>query len=136
MSQTYIPASLRNLVKERASHCCEYCLVHEDDVLLPHECDHVVLQQHGETEAANLALACIHCNRKKGPNIASVDPETNRVIPLFNPRVDDWDEHIRLNTAYIQRLTSIGRATLQLLDLNAFVRIRSREHLVTIGRYP
>jgi len=44
-------------------------------VLLPHQPDHIIARQHGgQTTADNLAFACIHCNRHKGPNIASIDP--------------------------------------------------------------
>lgn len=137
MSQSYIALLLRTLVKERAAFRCEYCLVHEDDVLLPHQYDHIIAEQHGgKTEAANLALACIHCNRKKGPNIASLDPETMQLVTLYNPRIHLWNDHFRLHGAYIQPLTPLGRATAHLLGLNDFDRIQSRENLVIIGRYP
>jgi hypothetical protein len=137
VSQTYIPLPLRNLIRSRANFHCEYCLVHEDDVLLPHEYDHVVAEQHGgKTEADNLALACIHCNRKKGPNIASIDPETKQLVTLFHPRVHAWDDHFLVHEAYIRPLTSIGRATVHLLGLNDFDRLQSRENLVMVGRYP
>ena len=39
MSQR-IPRSLRSHVRQRAGHCCEYCLIHEDDCIYPHEPDH------------------------------------------------------------------------------------------------
>lgn len=75
MSRSYIPAPIRRSVIDRAAGRCEYCLVHDEDVLLPHEPDHIIAEQHGgKTELDNLALACIHCNRRKGPNIASTDP--------------------------------------------------------------
>ncbi|MCB0064451.1 MAG: HNH endonuclease [Caldilineaceae bacterium] len=137
MSQTYIAQLLRALVRERANYRCEYCLVHEDDGLLPHECDHIIAEQHGgKTEAENLAFACIHCNRKKGPNLASIDPETGQVVTLFNPRIHSWSKHFRIQEATIVPLTATGRATTNLLGLNAADRLLSRENLVQIGRYP
>jgi len=47
MSQGYISAALRQLVKERANARCEYCLVREGEVLLPHQPDHIIAEQHG-----------------------------------------------------------------------------------------
>src|SRR5262245_35673880 len=44
-------------------------------------------------EASNLALACFDCNRYKGSDLASLDPETGSLTPLFNPRLDDWSTH-------------------------------------------
>ena len=91
MSGSHIPAALRRLVWERANGRCEYCLVHDDDVLLAHQPDHIIAEQHGgPTAAENLALACVHCNRRKGPNIASIDPDSGQLTPLFNPRTQIW----------------------------------------------
>jgi len=137
VSQQYIPLALRKIVKERAKYCCEYCLVCEEDVLLAHHIDHIVAEQHGgETVLENLACACIHCNRNKGPNIASIDLETRQLVPLFHPRTDNWHEHFKLDIAYIQPLTSIARATVRLLQLNQPERIRIRQALIAVGRYP
>jgi hypothetical protein len=41
----------------------------------------------------NLALACWACNLKKGPNLTGLDPETEEIISLFNPRKDRWADH-------------------------------------------
>ena len=73
MSKTYIPASLRREVIERAEQRCEYCLIHADDFLHRHEVDHVVAEKHrGVTNAANLAYACFACNRNKGSDLGSL----------------------------------------------------------------
>jgi len=137
VSQTYIATALRKSIKERAGYHCEYCLVHEDDSLISHECDHIIAEQHGgETESENLAFACMHCNRKKGANIASIDPETRQLAPLFNQRTHVWHEHFNIHQAEIKPLTPIGRATVYLLGLNDQERVRSRANLVDIGRYP
>jgi 5-methylcytosine-specific restriction endonuclease McrA len=43
----------------------------------PHEIDHIIAKKHGgRTEAENLALSCTLCNKYKGSDPASVDPET------------------------------------------------------------
>lgn len=137
MSHTHVPATLRRLVSERAFNRCEYCLVHDEDVLLPHQPDHIIAEQHGgATTAENLALACIHCNRHKGPNIASLDPISGQLTPLFNPRTQTWSDHFALEGPYIRALPSIGRVTIRLLDLNHPDRIRVRQALIEAGRYP
>jgi 5-methylcytosine-specific restriction endonuclease McrA len=59
-----VPASLRQLVAERAAYRCEYCLLPQAVVLHRHEPDHIVPIQHGgETHENNLALACLCCNQ-------------------------------------------------------------------------
>jgi 5-methylcytosine-specific restriction endonuclease McrA len=61
---------------------------------LPFHIDHVIARQHGGLEdLENLALACVHCNRFKRPNIAGFDTETNQVVRLFHPRTDLWSQH-------------------------------------------
>lgn len=39
---TYIPASLRQAVAERAQHKCEYCRLDERYSIFSHEIDHIV----------------------------------------------------------------------------------------------
>jgi HNH endonuclease len=81
--------------------------------------DHVVARQHGgETTLENLALACLHCNQRKGPNIAGMDPETAELVQLFHPRRNQWAEHFEWNGADLIGKTKIGRATIQVLAMN------------------
>ena len=137
MSETHIPAPLRRVVVERARGLCEYCGVHGDDVLFPHEVDHIIAEQHGgATEPENLTLACFHCNRRKGPNIASIDPSTDAVVTLFHPRRERWWEHFAHDHARIIPLTATGRATAGLLGFNRADRLQAREALARVDRYP
>jgi len=132
-----IPAALRRAIWERADRRREYCLVHDDDGLLPHEPDHIVARQHhGPTRSENLALACFECNRFKGTNLSSVDPESGEVTLLFHPRNDRWEEHFRLEGAKIVPLTGKGRATARLLQLNSDARLADRDSLILQRRYP
>ncbi len=67
MSQTYVPAALRRLVRMRAGERCEYCLIPENASFAPHQVDHVIAEKHGGlTDANNLALSCVLCNMCKG----------------------------------------------------------------------
>ena len=132
-----ISTSLRREVSERAGGQCEYCLVHSRDTLLPHEPDHILAEKHGgETVLDNLALACFHCNRHKGSDISSVDPDTHRLTPLFNPRTQNWSYHFKLEGAEIVPLTPEGRVTVLILKLNHPERVRVRQVLIDIKQYP
>jgi hypothetical protein len=64
-------------------------------------------------------MACFHCNRFKGPNIAGLDPASGQFVRLFHPRTDLWAEHFRFDGARLVGLTPVGRATIQVLAMNA-----------------
>lgn len=84
MAEAYISSELRMLVRQRAAETCEYCLVAEAYSFFPHEMDHITSLQHGgETVAENLALACILCNKRKGTNLTSIDPQMGRLCRCF-----------------------------------------------------
>ena len=107
---SYIPAALRQLVVERANGRCEYCLYPEEASLLAFEMEHIVSEKHGGvTEAENLALACPYCNRAKGADLASIDPETNELTAFYNPRTQTWSDHFVLQGAEIAPLTAFGQ---------------------------
>lgn len=134
MSTTYIPVALRRQVFERAKGCCEYCLIPNLVAFAPHEIDHIIAEKHGGlTESQNLALACTLCNKYKGSDLASVDPETSEIVPLYNPRQDQWNQHFLLNGAEFVPLTATGRVTVRLLQLNRFDRIEERQLLLQAG---
>ena len=137
MSLSYIPTALRNKVRKRAKNRCEYCLLAEADAFFSHEADHIIAEKHaGKTTAENLALACFDCNRFKGSDIASIDVRSGKLTPLFNPRVQVWREHFKVEGGRIIPLTPVGRVTEQLLKLNLEVRVEAREMLAKSGRYP
>ena len=121
---------------ERAEGRCEYCLMPQSASAFEHEPDHIVPIQHGgETKANNLALACMRCNRRKGPNVGSFDPQTGALVPFFNPRSQVWKKHFRLDDAIIQPLTPEARVTVKILQLNDEQRVEERERLIALGLY-
>jgi hypothetical protein len=137
MTMPAIPPALRHLVFERVQGKCEYCLIHHDVSIYSHEVDHIIALKHGgQTQAGNLAVACLPCNRSKGSDLTTFDPLSNTIVPLFNPRQHTWSEHFTLDAAVIVGLTPIGRATVVLLKLNAPTRLLHRRVLVAQGRYP
>ena len=129
MSVTYIPASVRREVRERAGNRCEYCGIHEDDTQFGCEVDHILSEKHGgETTLGNLALACFYCNRNKGSDIASVrSADDATLVRFFSPRADRWDDHFeRADTGEIFPRTEIGRVTARIFGFNHEHRILER----------
>ena len=47
----------------------------------------------GATDMDNLAFARWRCDRHKGSDLTSFDPQTQQLSPLFNPRPQYWMEH-------------------------------------------
>ncbi|MDM8557458.1 HNH endonuclease [Candidatus Parabeggiatoa sp. HSG14] len=137
MSKTYIPLPLRRFVYERAQGCCEYCLIPDTFVLAAHQIDHIIAEKHGGlTEEDNLALSCAVCNKHKGSDLASIDPETKQIVPLYHPRRDCWNEHFKLHSARLISLTLTGNVTIRLLQLNRSDRIEERELLIMAKMFP
>ena len=136
MSKTYISASLRRTVSDRAQKCCEYCLIPEILALASYQVDHVIAEKHGgATTEENLALSCPLCNQAKGSDIASVDPETGETVRLYHPRQDNWADHFYLEnlSGAILPLTAIGRVTTQLLRINLTASLSTRQILAQAG---
>ena len=92
--------------------------------------EHVIPRQHGgDNNPSNLALACYHCNHNKGPNLTGIDPETELIIPLFNPRTQRWNEHFAQQGTEIVGLTPTGRTTVRVLAMNSDVQRELRAEL-------
>ena len=130
-------------VRRRASYHCGYCRVPQAAFRRPFHLEHVVAKQHGgTTELDNLALACWHCNLKKGPNLTGIDPETAQITHLFHPRKDRWEDHfgVAVGTLLplgieIRGLTATGRATIGVLGMNEEMRQMLRYELWLEGMY-
>jgi HNH endonuclease len=129
-------ADLIRQVWQRAQARCEYCRLPSALYPSPFQIDHVIAQQHGgPTVADNLALACIHCNRFKGPNIAGIDPHNGEIVRLFHPRRDIWAEHFVWDGPRLEALTPIARATIALLLINDPQVVAVRNALREEGRF-
>jgi hypothetical protein len=83
-----------------------------------------------KTIESNLALACTHCNRHKGPNIAGVDAASGQIVRLFNPRTDSWREHFEADGPHLRGKTAIGRTTVDVLAMNDADQLRVRSALL------
>ncbi|MFZ4703525.1 MAG: HNH endonuclease [Candidatus Methylumidiphilus sp.] len=135
MSRTHIPVSLRRLAYERAGGCCEYCGMSERFSFALHQIDHIIAEKHGgATMAENLALSCILCNKHKGSDLASIDPLTGKISPLFHPRSHVWLEHFAFEAdGRLVSATAEGRATIRLLQMNQPERVEERRLLREYG---
>jgi 5-methylcytosine-specific restriction endonuclease McrA len=130
-------ASIRKRARHRAGKKCEYCHLPEEFASTPFQIDHVIAEKHGgKTSLDNTAWSCLHCNSFKGPNIAGRDDVTQQVVPLFDPRHDDWDEHFSWDHAVLRGLTPVGRATVAVLRINLPYRVAVRASLIDEGCFP
>src|ERR671923_2839417 len=126
-----ISRSMQQQVRERAKGSCEYCHLPDTLTTLPFQIDHIIAEKHGgPTILENLAYCCLHCNAFKGPNIAGVDQETQQVVRLFHPRKDRGEEHFAWEGSRLLGRTSIGRATIAVLAMNARYRLEVRQALI------
>jgi len=127
----------RKLVAIRAANRCEYCRLHEDDMFVSFQIDHVIAQKHGGgNEIDNLAFTCPHCNQHKGSDLTTFIGRYDNIVLLFNPRKDRWDAHFETIEGEILPLSEVGIATIKLLQLNNVDLIILRKILSQIGRYP
>ena len=80
----YIPERIRSLAKERAKGCCEYCLIHESDLIFSGQIDHIIsLKKKKKTELDNLAYSCLICNVNKGTDVATYLHEEEEYVPFL-----------------------------------------------------
>ena len=129
--------SRRQRVIARAGNSCEYCQMPQGCTTLPHEVDHIRSQKlHGPTAMENLCLACAQCNSSKGTLASGYDPVTDDMVRLFNPRVDEWDEHFDWDGPLLVGKTATGRTTIDVLNINAPLRVEHRRLLIESKRFP
>jgi hypothetical protein len=85
---------IKQSVRERAKYLCEYC--HSLELLSANRftIDHIVPRSlGGSDDIENLALACRRCNERRYNFVAGIDPETQEIVPIFNPRQQQWGEN-------------------------------------------
>src|SRR5207248_6166772 len=91
-----VDAATPATIEERAGFRCEYCRLPVRGLIATFPIDHPTPRSNGGlTVLTNLALACPHCNGHKWAHTSAPDPTSAEVVPLFNPRVDRWEEHFQ-----------------------------------------
>ena len=135
--RAYISGSTKKLVIARAGHRCEYCRVLAYLSAFDYHIEHIIGLQHGGPNSPNnLAYCCSICNWKKGPNISTILKFGGTLIPLFNPRTQNWFDHFEAQNGHIKPLTPIGEATVKLLELNQRNKVEERAAMAQAGFYP
>ncbi len=124
-------------MRNRAGDLCEYCRLPQSAApFLRFHIEHNVALQHSvDNSLSNLALACPDCNRHKGPNIATISPEGDQLIRLFDPRKDNWFQHFYVQQGRIEGLSVVGEATARLLQMNSEDRADIRLELIEQGLF-
>jgi hypothetical protein len=103
----------------------------------PFHPDHIIPVKHrGRTEKQNLAWACFHCNLAKASNLAGVDPRSAKKVFLYDPRSHKWQRHFRWDGPILVGRTPIGRATIQVLNINDPDYVEARLALIEEGVFP
>jgi len=133
MTAEHVPATLQRRVRRRAGDRCEYCGLAQAMQEATFHVDHIEPRRAGgSTTLENLALACVSCSLRKGARVLGGDPATGEETRIFHPRSDEWGAHFEIGaTSEIIGRTAVGRATIDLLQLNrpVAVAIRSEERL-------
>ena len=130
---------LKALIFERARGCCEYCLSQVKYSPDPFSIEHIMPRSKGGSDDPdNLAWACMGCNGTKYNDTSAIDPITMEVVPLFNPRTQDWSAHFQwsMGLTHVFGRTAVGRATVEKLGLNREGLVNLREVLAAIGEHP
>ncbi len=139
MAKASIPPAMRDFVRSRARGYCEYCLVPSNFSPDTFPFDHIIpLALGGSTDPDNLALADGGCNGHKHSKTHHYDPLSSVYVPLFHPRLDKWHDHFEWNEdeTLILGVTSTGRATVDLLQVNRPANVNLRLLLKQVGLHP
>lgn len=130
---------LKDFILKRAKGLCEYCKSPANISSQPFVVEHITPKSKGgETIQDNLALSCQGCNNYKYNKITGTDSITNEEVPLFNPRVQNWEENFTWSDDVIEIIgtSSCGRATTEELKLNREELKNLRRLLAQVGKHP
>ncbi len=139
MANGVIPTAMRQYVCTRAHGLCEYCFSPAMYSPGAFSVDHIIPSSlGGETVPDNLAYCCNGCNGHKFNKTHFVDPLTNQITRLYHPRQLQWGDHFKWSEddLLILGITPIGRATVELLQVNRLSNINLRGLLKTAGLHP
>lgn len=139
MSREYISIGLRKQVFDRCRGICEYCPSQTKFSPNNFEIEHIIpVSRDGQTTLENLALACPSCNSYKSNKTDSIDPISNQTVPIFHPRQMQRADHFIWSddTTIMLGTTSIGRATVLLLQTNREGVVNLRQVLSDRGFHP
>jgi hypothetical protein len=134
-----ISKKTRLKVAQRAKFCCEYCLSQEKYSPDYFSVEHIIPRaKKGSDALDNLALSCLTCNGHKYTHVEAIDTVSGILTPLFNPRMDIWEQHFCWSDdlSILTGITPTGRATIERLRLNRASVVNIRVVLAAIGKHP
>ncbi len=130
-------SEISRTVERRAAGRCEYCRMHQSLQGATFHVEHIIPRSRGgKSEIENLAWACPGCNLHKSNRVEVSAPEDLEPVPLFHPRLHEWDEHFCWEGYQVIGLTRIGRATVATLVLNHERRIKIRQAEALFNLFP
>ena len=139
MARKAVPRFVRRQVRDRAGNRCEYCQHPASHSCAPFVCEHVRPRVQGAGNTLpELVWSCSGCNSHKYDKTHGRDPQTGRIVPLFNPRRQRWSRHFAWDDDFlvIRGRTASGRATVVTLHLNRSELVNLRRALRAIGVHP
>jgi hypothetical protein len=121
----------------RAENVCEYCKLPQWSQEATFHIDHIKPRiEDGKTRLDNLALACVSCSLKKAARTRVLDSKRNKHVRIFHPRKDKWTTHFRITATWkVVGRTSVGRATVDALDMNRPALLRIRRIWAQLGEF-
>ncbi len=131
MAKNSISATFKRFITERSHGYCEYCKCSSNFSTEPFSIEHITPRsKQGSDNLENLAHACISCNLYKSDKTEALDVLSQTVVPLFNPRIMQWNVHFTWDESLTEMLgkTAIGRSTIEALKLNRRPVKISEEH--------
>lgn len=134
-----ISKKVKQLVADRAEHCCEYCLSQAKFSPDYFSIEHIIPSiKAGSNKLDNLEYSCLACNNHKFTAVSALDPLTGLEAPPYNPRLDNWNEHFRWSDdcSELIGISPTGRATIERLYLNRKNVVNLRSLLTPIGKHP
>ena len=128
----------RDFVRRRAENCCEYCRLPQSGGTIPFHIDHIrPLKHHGTDALDNLCTPVFSATHTRVLISVAMTRKPTNLPPLYHPRQQVWNDHFKHETnSMIQGVTSIGRTTVDVLNINEESRIQWRHFLRTLGEYP
>lgn len=139
MAEAYIPVAVQREVIRLSNDYCEYCWYPTAFSPSSFHFDHIIaLSKGGKSVVGNLARVCSGCNGYKQDKSHYFDPFTHQLCPLFHPRQQLWQDYFQWSddNLLITGTNPIGRATVELLQINREANINLRELLIMAGLHP
>lgn len=136
---SYISDEIRARVRDAFGDRCSYCRSAQRYFLGIMEIDHIIPKADGGSDdELNLCLSCRLCNSYKGTQTSKIEPETRKMIALFNPRRQNWSEHFDWSEdgIYVLGKTACGHITIDALQLNNPYALAVRQAWVSVGWHP